>query len=359
MRLTMCLALALACGPRENAPPHVTLPTRVAHGVPATPREAPDLLRCPLRVETYELGEKGDGAPSAPVATANGFVVAFNHGSSLVTQRLDGAGVLEDPVVFGDAGLATPLLALDRGVLSPLADALPGVGGEAWPDDWTGGPRGPVATFIRGDQRTVVTPARVVGFSVAGPHPMPTEQVLASGPDADVVVLRGAPIRVGVVPASGGSVVHALGVSDFVDVSIAGGERGFLVIGDGSGMMNVTTVGLDRSGVPSSPNDLPRVDDTKVTRFPRAAALASGWVVTYWDGIGPSLVRIDSSARETSPPIELRTGDERGGQTEARIAVSGRAIAVTWVVGQPWWGHGVASEIPNRPGPRLAVISCR
>jgi len=188
---------------------------------------------------------------------------------------------------------------------------------------------------------------------------MPTEQLLASGPDVDVVVLRGAPLRVGVVPTSGPSVVYALGVSDFVDVSVAAGERGFLVVGDGPKITNVTAIALDRSGAPAAPEELPPAGDTKVTRFPRAASLGEGWVITYWDGIGPSFVRIDARARETTPPLELRTGDERGGQTEARIAVSRRAIAVTWVVGPPWFGHGVASEIPNRPGPRLAVLTCR
>jgi hypothetical protein len=69
-----------------------------------------------------------------------------------------------------------------------------------------------------------------------------------------------------------------------------------------------------------------------------------GWVVT---------------GHEASSPMVLRSGDERGGQTEARIAVTSRAIAVTWVVGSPWFSHGVAAEIPNRPGPRLAVLSCR
>lgn len=80
--------------------------------------------------------------------------------------------------------------------------------------------------------------------------------------------------------------------------------------------------------------------------------------MSYWDGTGPSLVRIDASGALVGDAIELRSGDERGGHTDARMAASADAIAVTWQVAPPRFGHGFPEEEPRRPGPRLAVLRC-
>jgi len=375
VRAAVLLSLVVACTREPGVRVTLAAPRATPKPPPAV-RVEPDWLHCPLRAETYELGDAGAGAPSAPAALGDGFVVAYavvdGARYAAMAQTFD-AGRLGDPVALGAARTTPPVLVAARAPLAIVADgdapALRELGPRkwrlpmpegAWPDDATMGPRGLLTTYLNVDERVLIRDGRVLArFRASRSYPMPLEQVLASGPEADVVVLREAPFRVGVVTPGGATAEHDLHAPAFVDASVAAGPRGFMVVGDGPSMTQLTVVPLDPRGAPSPPVDLPPTRDGKVARFPRVAAVARGWVATYWDGVGPSLVRFDGSGRETAPPIELRTGDERGGQTEARIAVGPSAIAVTWNVNEPWFGHGVADEVPKHPGPRLAILTCR
>lgn len=379
------MALVALLGCATHAPPHMTVATSAPSNPQSEPAPEPDLLHCPLHVETYELGGAHAETPSAPVAVRDGFVVAYDvsdeHGRrTVMTQHVDARGAVAAPMFAGDGRTSPPVLvASSRGPVVlvegasdvPMSLALDAAGAPrakarvslpdaaAWPDDVAAGPRGLVATYLLAGSRVVARRGSEARFPASMSYPMPIEQVVASGPSADVVLLRDTRFSVGVVARSGPPKTLDLQAPMFTDASIAAGPSGFVVVGDGPDIQHLTVVPLAPDGAPAPLVELPRVADAKVVRFPRAAALPhGGWVVTYWDGIGPSLVRLDGALHAIDAPIELRTGDERGGQTEARIAVTARAIAVTWVVGTPWFGHGVASEAPDRPGPRLAVLTC-
>ncbi len=94
-------------------------------------------------------------------------------------------------------------------------------------------------------------------------------------------------------------------------------------------------------------------------RHPRVAALGEGWAVSYWDGVGPAVLRFDAAGHALGPPAPVRSGDERGGHTDARMVATRDGLAVTWHMHEPERSHGLASERPRRPGPRLGLLRCR
>ena len=197
-------------------------------------------------------------------------------------------------------------------------------------------------------------------------YTIPEEQIIASGRGADIVLARrddGAEHIATAVFAMPGAVVPKLvelfrtRADEWGEASIAAGEDGFVVVRDGPTINQLQLIRLDVKG--------DRVGDPviimtrgDVSRYPRVAALESVWIVSYWEGIGPTIVRLDADARPIGDPIAVRSGDERVGQTDARIAISANAIAISWLVASPMMDHGTRAEEPSHPGPRLAVLRC-
>src|SRR5690606_1928621 len=123
------------------------------------------------------------------------------------------------------------------------------------------------------------------------PMPGVQEELVASGERADLVLRRavddGDPIEALVIDA-GASAVRARHpiVDGSEGASVARGESGFLVVSsEPSPSMNV--LGLRFFDV----NGEPRGDVVRlaggVRLFARAAPLGDGWLISFWDGIGP------------------------------------------------------------------------
>ncbi len=355
---------------------------------PAALVAAPDLLTCELGIRAYELGEEASTAPSAPVGAGDGFIVAFTWfvGPSyeLVTQRVDRGGMLHPPVrIDTRPGPWVPVLASradeivlvtnagDRPEATPLAPrtgagAGAGLALSTWPDDLAVGPRGIVATSEAAGQRTIQRASRAdVSVPAIDSGSIPSEQIVASGQAVDVVLARrddgSDHVVTAVVLPADAAVPTLLELfrtrgDQWGEASIAAGDDGFLVVRDGPEIDTLQLIRLDAAGARVGDPIVMHRDG--VSRYPRAAALASGWIVSYWDGTGSTVQRLGADARPVGDPIELRSGDERGGHTDGRIAVSARSIAVSWLVAPPMMNHGMADEQPRRPGPRLAVLRC-
>lgn len=363
------------------------------------PRSPTDLSTCALVPSILELGAPSDGEPSAPVAIAGGFLVAFTRydpagASHLYLQRAALDGTLGEPVLLRSGVHASrPLLVAFEGRAYVAAIAADGtaqiivadeahgglgsgvpIGLSAPPEDLAFGPRGLVSTHTDGARRVVRRHDGRPDVELAGPEswPEPREQILVSGADVDAVLVRhGAQasfVALGASDGPGGPAPVPLfsGSSPvWTEASIAAGASGFLVVRTGPGIGDLEVHVADRGGVVApGPVSIPaplasaRAPDALVRRYPRAAALGTGWVLSYWDGVGPSLVRIGATGAVTADAIELRSGDERGGHTDARMATTSDAIAVTWQVGPPARSHGFPEEEPRRPGPRLAILRC-
>ena len=353
-------------------------------------------LTCPLTVRAYEIGSSGDSEPSAPAVGGDGFVVAFTHttedGSALYTQRISKDGALAAPrrirsptprfrphlvgdgdrlyAIVTDEG-GPEAIPLDPNTGAPLGApfSLP-----RWPEDAALGPRGLIYTIspdgIRsvGTVRTGADAERAFPpASLPGPTSwsVPAEQILASGPRADAILARyDDRAHLAIVDRRGARDPVALfpwGRGIWSEASLAAGPEGFAVARTGPGLGDLEIHLTDPEGaIVGSARSLPdrREPDARVRRYPRIASIGEGWAITYWDGTGPSLVRVDASGTATADPVAIRSGDECGGHTDARIAAHDDAIAVTWEVGPAAFNHGHPSEQPDRPGPRLAILRC-
>lgn len=359
-------------------------------GLATTPPSG-DLGSCPLAVVGLELGDPGDEPPSAPAAVPGGFVVAFTRydaagASHLYLQRASEAGALEPalllranvhatrPVVLShaddvevvtyDPAVGALALRLDPRTLAVVEERVL----TAFPDDAALGPRGLVWTEVDGEHRRVHREAGETAFPGPSSWPEPRESILASGPTLDaVLVIHGARRNLAFLDGSGrlGELEHLFSGPEgtWAEASLAAGEAGFLVVRTGPGIGDLevhlaTGPGsLAAVSIPP-PATSARPPDSLVRRYPRAVAIPGGWALSYWDGTGPSLVRIDTAGALTADAVELRTGDERGGHTDARMASTSGAIAVTWQVEPPMMSHGFPEEEPRRPGPRLAILRC-
>lgn len=386
---------ATACHPASavrRAPP---APSRDAAPSPAA--VATDLLHCDLELRAYELGAPDDGPPSAPVLGRDGVLVAFTHTRSvsadaiatdLVTQRLDGQGALQPPTTLrrdvhasvpriaasGDrirvvavSGARFDLLELDTGTGGAQVDA-PAVTLPFWPEDVTAGPRGLVAThstrrnrFVRRDFGGAASPDVVLPPSEG--MPVPQEQLVASGAAVDLVMFRTrtgvslATLAPGAAAPTGDRELFPRVGETWAEASVAAGPSGFAIVRNGPAINAITLLRFDAQGVPAGePTAVSDADGTR--RHPRVSPLGDGWVVSYWDGVGPTILRFEADGRAIGRPAQVRSGDERGGHTEARMVASERALAVSWHVHEPEFSHGMPSERPRRPGPRLGIFRC-
>lgn len=405
LRLLLAAALAAsACGgPAAPAP----RPAPVAQPSPAAPeapepepaREPPDerpvvtarpdLLRCALTSTVHELGDLGDGAPSAPAIAGASIYVAFARAgdpdSVLYVQRLTADGTLEAPrAVASGVHYSRPTLVGDGASVHVVAVRADGAS-QAIPldedrepptamphpmDDVAHGPRGFVGSYVEPRGRVVWRPSQAdVVLPRQTSFGEPREQLVASGRDADVVLLRhGHAIQLAAIAGSSATRSHVLfqdRQGTWAEASVAAGPDGFALVRTGPEIGDLEVFLADAAGTIGGPAvaipppaSSTRPPDALVRRYPRVAAVRDGWALSYWDGTGPSLVRVDRHGAVTADAIELRSGDERGGHTDARMAASDALIAVTWQVEPPRFGHGFESEEPRRPGPRLAVLRC-
>jgi len=362
--------------------------------------DARDLLHCDLDPRVYELGAPDDGPPSAPVRTADGFLVAFTRGlaldggrarNDLLVQRTDAAGELLPAVrIAEDVHLTTPRVAGDRDTI--YLQVQPPVGGRfvltmlqtegahplvdrpapllsGWAEDLAVGPRGVVATWGTRAAREVERGidrehAPVVSLPASTVTPVPSEQLVASGAAVDLVLLQPpGSLRVAVLDPAGATareiVLATVPADHRVESSLAAGPAGFAAVFVD---VDLRTLRLQRFDVRGEAIGEPTVSpapEAHVRRYPRITALGEGWAVSYWDGVGSAVQRFDAEGRPVGAPVEVRSGDERGGHTEARMVARDDALAVSWHVHGPEFSHGHAQEVPRRPGPRLAVLRCR
>lgn len=394
VRTDVLFAVVLvACG--SDRPPSTvgtsTAPPGPGPTLPSSPTSS-DLASCTLASTVVELGAPNDGVPSAPVAVAGGFVVAFTRydtsgASHLYLQHVSDVGVADEATLLrSNVHASRPFLFLRDGspyVAAIAADgatsivpadptmlastlAFPGV-----PEDLTSGRRGVVWSDVDGEgsRRTIHRDGLAdVALPTSGGWPEPREETLASGPTLDAVLLRDGDDRLLAILDGNGLVGSATPLftaptGTWGEASIAAGAGGFVVVRNGPDPGGLQVLLTDGSTPPvavaiAPPRERAVPDDSVLRRFPRAAALGAGWVISYWDRVGPSIVRIDASGAITADAIELRSGDERGGYTDARMTTTASAIAVTWQVEAPPHGHGFPEETPTRPGPRLAILRC-
>lgn len=404
--LAASLAVALGCSPQRRSPatPAVRAPLDArpaeARVAPALPSDARDLLLCDLDPRAYELGAPDDGPPSAPVRTADGFLVAFTRGlaldggrsrNDLLVQRTDASGALQPAVrIAEDVHLTTPRVAGDRDTIylqaqppvgerfvltmlqtdgaHPLVDRpAPLLSG--WAEDLAVGPRGVVATWGTRTARDVERGidrqhAPVVSLPASTMAPIPSEQLVASGASVDLALVQPpGSLRVAVLDptsASVGARVLATAPADrWVESSLAAGPAGFAAVFVDVDLRTLRLQRFDARGEAIGEPSVWPAPDAHVRRYPRIAALGAGWAVSYWDGVGPAVLRFDAEGRAIGAPVQVRSGDERGGHTEARMVARDDALAVSWHVHGPEFSHGLAQEVPRRPGPRLAVLRCR
>ncbi|MFO0602857.1 MAG: hypothetical protein U0324_06765 [Polyangiales bacterium] len=397
------LAAALGCTPQRRAPAvRAALDARPAeaHAAPAPTSDARDLLHCDLDLRAYELGAPDDGPPSAPVRTADGFLVAFTRGlpldagrsrNDLLVQRTDAAGeLLPAARVAEDVHLTTPRVAGDRDTI--YLQAQPPAGGRfvltmlqtdgalplvdrpapllaGWAEDLAVGPRGAVATWGTRTAREVERGidrqhAPVVSLPASTMTPIPTEQLVASGASVDLALIQSpGSLRVAVLdPVSATArerVLAPVPADRWLESSLAAGPAGFAAVFVDVDLRTLRLQRFDARGEAIGEPTLWPAPDAHVRRYPRVAALGEGWAVSYWDGVGPAVQRFDAEGRVMGAPVQVRSGDERGGHTEARMVARDDALAVSWHVHEPEFSHGLAQEVPRRPGPRLAVLRCR
>lgn len=387
MRHVLLGAVLCACGGAAESSTTVEVAPAPSASVEPTHRaRTPNLLRCPLAVETYELGAANDGPASAPVISGEGFVAAFTRsgatGADLYVQRARFDGELEAPILVRHDVLAvqplvagrgevayvvvtsvaggTEVISLDPATASPTtARTLPAASREV-----DLGPQGLVRIEDTERRSTLVRD----GFEALELPPpksasVPREQLLASGPTSDLVLLRtSSGVRlatvVGGAPVVLSSVLFVERSGVWTEASVAAGPDGFLLVRTGPAIADLESYRVDASGNVARPVPITADPPARVRRYPRAAALGEGWVVSYWDGTGPAIVRLDAGGAAVGAAIPLRSGDERGGHTDARMVATDEALAVTWTVEAPLFNHGMPEEQPKRPGPRMAVLRC-
>lgn len=364
--------------------------------------ESRDLTRCPLELRVYEL-EANAGAPSAPFATGDGFAVTYSRtvsgAAERVLHRVDARGTLLPPQPIGTTtvSMAAPRMVVQDGALSfPFANAgrvflqtydlpsgvaradapptiLPGI-----PYELTAGPRGIFLAYstppdslalVRGAGRNVTDPE--VRLTAPGVSFEPPAQTLASGAQADVALVARR-VTAELLTLALDAVVLAPGNArpaarfelardrNGVQSGVAAGAGGFLIAWSVAPFNQLALERLDLSGArASAPEPLRGAAPDRVLRYPRVTPLGRGWAVSYWDGTGPVVQRLDEAGRPLGAPVEVRSGDERGGHTDARMFATDDALWVSWTVGEPARTHGLPSEVPAHPGPRLAVARCR
>ncbi|MFO0550671.1 MAG: hypothetical protein U0271_19915 [Polyangiaceae bacterium] len=389
LRFVVLGLLATSCGgASESTTTVVDVASAPSATVASTPRgRAPDLLRCPLTARVYQLGEANDGVASAPVIVGDGFAAAFTHstpiGAELQVQRVRSDGALEAPVVVrqgvattlpfvaGDGAMTyvavtngdgvTEAVALDPATAKPSATSVQL--DKTVLQDLDLGPRGLVRLDDAGDRYRLVRQGSAdVELPAPKSSPIPREQLVASGPSAELVLLRTiAGVRLETVGATApvlSPVLFTERSGIWTEASVAAGPAGFLLVRTGPGISDLETYRVDAAGAVARPTSIPADANIHVRRYPRAAPLGDGWMVSYWDGTGPSMLRLDASGAALGPAMELRSGDERGGHTDARMVASDDAIAVTWTVDAPLFNHGMPEEQPERPGPTMAILRC-
>ncbi len=375
MRGLLVVSIVVGCSSSEV--PAVT------PAAPVAPVSSAGLLRCPLELRAYELG--AGTAPSAPAVAGDGFIVAYSKFKDphyeLITRRIDGHGKLGAPIAIVDeAGPYVPVLGSAGGQLLisgnaaglTTLDAASGAArgspsGAPWPSDLAIGPRGVVAATHEQDHLVVHRSGMAdLRLPMILSDSIPAEPHLASGGAIDVVLTRTEQgeehsVAVNVIgqPAHTFELFRTYG-SEWGEASIAAGRSGFLVVRNAPDMLSLWLYRLDRDGERvGDPVKMPRPDDHHIHRYPRVAALEDGWIVSFWDGIGTSIQRLDPDLQAIGAPLEIRSGDERGGHTDARFAMSATAIAISWTVEAPMMNHGSPDEQPKAPGPRLGVLRCR
>ncbi len=388
--VALTIALAAGCGRAAPPAPSVPEPTTPAPAEPAavTP-PAPDPLRCELAVRA--LSVEGDaGGVSAPVFVDDGLLIAYlrfegPRERALIARRVSLEGelgvehelardeFLGAPRLVAHDGRAavtistrgsTRLVPLDReGAIDPAAPAITLSG---WPEAIARGPRGVVATTYRAAALERVGPPgsalEPVPLPPSPSMPEPQEELVACGAEVDLVLRRSgtseSPSIDAHVIGRDGEIAH-YHVGEDSGASVAAGPSGFVVLTSApeEAWNELALRFFDPHGAPrGEPIHLPATDG--VRRYARAAALRDGWAITYWDGTGPSLLRVDPSGHALGEVLPLRSGDERGGHTDARLAAHGDALAITWEVHAPAFGHGAPEEQPEHPGPRVAIATC-
>lgn len=411
-RIALLLAAtAVACRAPSTPPrPATTIDARSSAPAPApapAPAHSPastesrDLARCPLELRVYEL-EANAGAPSAPFATGDGVAVVYtrvaNGAAERVLHRVDARGTLLPPRSLGTTAvsMAAPSVVVQGGALSfPFANAgrvflqtfdLPSGVARAdapptmlrgYPSELTVGPRGVFLAYSSApDWLALVRDAgrdeielevRLTAPSVSFEPPA---QALASGARVDVALVPRR-IRAELLTLALDAVVLAPGdvrpVARFelardrngVQSGVAAGAHGFLVAWSVAPFDQLSLERFDLAGArASAPPPLRGVAPDRVLRYPRVAPLGAGWALSYWDGTSPVVQRLDDAGGPLGAPVEVRSGDERGGHTDARMLATDDALWISWTVGEPARTHGLPGEAPAHPGPRLAVARC-
>jgi hypothetical protein len=349
-------------------------------------------------LQTFVLGTS-ETAVTAPAFVDDAVFVASlreNEGQAeLVVRRVTLQGEVTEAIVLTSAGFGSPQLASHGAnlVLTTVREGQPeaivfAASGEQlatlplpdWMESLDVGERGLVGLsgfFEDVDHQTVVR-LSLDGSTASNariPHResalQPWEQLVATGSAVDLIVIRepessGIGLFACVIPpdAKAPTSRHLLARESeevVVGTSVAAGTNGFLVVVDetSSKRWALTVHLFDNQGTPiGAPVRHEAPDDGGVRRYARAVAHGEGWVVSFWDGIGVSLLDLDAAGRAMGLPKQLRTADERGGHTDGRMDSSGDVLAITWEVWGPEWSHGLASEQPEHPGPRLALVGC-
>jgi hypothetical protein len=350
-----------------------------------------------LRV--YELGSPDDASASAPVLAGDSVIVAFLHvgatkggfRAELRTQRLDPQGKLGEPrMIRADVAAARPKIAAVAGKIQLVAPGnkrtdlieLDGSSGGAqtdappialpfWPGELTAGPRGLVAMYATQEnlliQRNIGgADAAEVLLPRAGWVPELQELTLASGVQVDLALSSTSEsvwlttLRPGdTAPVRQRELFPGL-EKQRSQVGIAAGPAGFAVVRNGLKTNGLWLLRLDAQGeTVGEPGLVPGFTPETRQFYPHVTALGEGWVVSYWDGNGPTIQRFDAAGRAIGQPQEVRSGDERHGHTDARMAANDHLLALTWQVQESEFSHGFPDEHPRRPGPRLGVLRCR
>ncbi len=279
LRVLGCVvaSVGLGCTPRPAPTPAPTAAPVVSQSAPGDP------LRCPLALRSYELGVPDAGPPTAPFVSGDGVFAAFpearadGSGYDFVAARLARDGALRPGARFERAAPGMSVLAAGYGeaLRAPARigerwmlvsfDASSG-GGQAdapaptlpgAPSDVVLGPRGLVALYDDATHRTV---ARELEHraqpAVTLPRPpsstVPSEQLLASGADVDVLLLptstavRFVVLRPGEAAPARDEVGFERGES-----SVAAGPSGFAVVHGDPTFTRLTLRRFDRAGAPA------------------------------------------------------------------------------------------------------------
>jgi hypothetical protein len=372
-----------------------------------------DLLHCPLAVITHTLGDASSPsdvisnlyysatAISGPVRTDQGFLVFFVNADQTTTQLV--ATTMQDdgtllpshivptspPVASVEASsdghqalvAGTSLYPNDIGFWLGNYSATTGFV-DWWPPAgipfeamMAQGPRGLALAYPEnGDSAAIVLVRPGLGtetVTMREPRPyvgeVPRNFGVVAGTDLDLVLSSrpesdGHHILEAFVfpadPAQAPSRVPIATSPQSFEAAIAASDSGFAVVWTDSDLQGLWFQALDASATPvGEPVEFFQPLDGIVSRYPQITSLAEGWAISFWDGEGASLVRVDARGTSLEDPLPIRSGDEIGGHTNAPMASTPDGLAMVWLVGQRQ--SAVTQDTFDTPfGPRIALIRC-